>query len=123
MVGGQKIKTYDDRMGKAFKYYSLISILHSYNLTKKQIQLLSFTAIRGTITPPQARKDFQAQFKCPEASINNLKSQLTKKGLLIKDNGQHRVWPKIKPDFSLDIILQTHMNGQNTETSDNKDSN
>lgn len=101
----------------AFKYYSIMSILHNLNLPVRQTQLLAFTAIRGTITPLSAREDFISMFGSSLNSIENMKGILHKQGLLIIQGKMYKVNPNICPDFSQEkFIFQIHIN--KTEESD-----
>ena len=102
-----------DRLEKGIKYFSILSALMGMKLTPKQIELLSFTAFRGTITPLPARQEFVEIFDSSLDSIENLKGQLAKKFLLIKTNGMYRLPPTLELDFSDDIVLQIKLlNGE-----------
>lgn len=89
----------------AIKYYSIMSILHNLNLPVRQIQLLAFTAIRGTITPLPAREEFVKMFSSSLASVENMKGKLYKQGLLVVANDMYRVNPVILPDFSQEVFI------------------
>lgn len=89
----------------AIKYYSVMSILHNLALTVRQIQLLAFTAIRGTITPLSAREDFVKLFSSSLASVENMKGKLYKEGLFILVKDMYKVNPQILPDFSQDNYI------------------
>lgn len=89
----------------AFKYYSIMSILHNLNLPVRQTQLLAFTAIRGTITPLSAREEFVKMFGSSMNSVENMKGKLFKQGLLVVNGGMYKVNPQILPDFSQDKYL------------------
>lgn len=84
----------------AFKYYSMMSILHDLNLPVRQLQLLAFTAIRGTITPLPAREEFVKMFSSSLASVENMKGKLFKKELLVVSKDMYKVNPAILPDFT-----------------------
>ena len=43
-------KTYLDKYSVAQKYYSLLSALNDLKLTEREIQLVAYTSIKGTIT-------------------------------------------------------------------------
>ena len=91
---------------KGIKYYSLLSALNGLNLSERQIQLLAFTAVRGTITPLAARKEFVSMFKSSLNSVENIKGVLVAKGLIVKIGGMHKVLPGIDLDFSKDLSLR-----------------
>jgi hypothetical protein len=103
----QKIsKQYADEVTIGMKYYSLISELNNLNLTHRELQLLAFTADRGTISSLSAKQEFSRKFQSSIPTINNIISKLSRMGLLVKVKGKSRVNPKIAPDFSNGIALQ-----------------
>lgn len=103
----QKIsKKYSDEVSIGIKYYSLISELNNLNLTHRELQLLSFTAYRGTISSLSAKEEFSRRFRSSIPTINNMISKLSRMGLLIKVSGKSKVNPKISPDLSNGIVIQ-----------------
>ncbi len=94
---------------KAIRYYSILSIVDDINLTRKQVELLAFTSVRGTITSPSARREFVEMFDSSLQSLQNIKNQLKKKGWLIEVDKKHRVNPRVNLDFSKDIFLQINL--------------
>jgi len=107
LVYVQKLKKrYQEKLVRAYTYYSIINSLNNLKLTKKQIELLSFTAIRGTISSPTAKTEFIRLYGSSVDSINNMISQLYKRKLLIKENSKIKVNSVILPDFvNSEIIL------------------
>lgn len=99
----QKFKRpFNSKLSKAIAFYSVISAFNSLNLTKKQVELLAYTHIRGTISSLSAKKDFVNTFGSSIDSINNMISKLYKKKLLYKvgDTGKIKVAPIFsKMDF------------------------
>lgn len=91
------------------KYYSILSALNSLDLSERQLQLLAFTAVRGTITPKPAREEFIKMFGSSKNSLENIKGVLVHMGLLVKIGGMHRVLPSIDLDFSKDMIFQINL--------------
>ena len=103
----QKIsKSFDDSVSIAVKYYSIISDLNNLNLTDREIQLLAFTANRGTISSVSAKQEFCKRFNSSVPTINNIISKLSGMKLLIKVNGKTKVNPKIAIDFTKNLVLQ-----------------
>ena len=102
----QKIKKSYAQMDMAIAYYSTISVLNHLALTNRELQLLAFTAIRGSITNPAAREDFCQTYKTSQATINNLISKLRKLKLFVKEQNKIKVHPAIALDFSQPVILQ-----------------
>lgn len=106
----QKLKKgYSSDLKKAIMYYTLLSVLNNINLTTKQVELLAFTSLKGTITSPSARKEFIDTFKSSLASLENIKGGLTKMGWLVKIDNKYRINPRVSLDFSKDIVLQINM--------------
>lgn len=99
------IKTYKDEVEVGIKYYSLISELNNLNLTERELQLLSFTANRGTISSLSSKEEFSRRFSSSIATINNMISKLSRMKLLVKVNGKTRVNPKISIDFSKNVVM------------------
>lgn len=96
---------------RAVKYYSILSVLNDLELTDKQVELLAFTSIRGTITSPSARKEFVEMFDSSLPSLENIKGKLVRRGWLTKIEGKYRVNPRVNLDFTKDIILQINLPG------------
>lgn len=103
----QKLAIHHEKpIDRAIVYYSVISALNNLKLQKREIELLAFTAIRGTITPLPAREEFVKQFGSSLATIENMKSKLVKSHLIIKDGDMYRVNPTIAPKFDNNIVLK-----------------
>jgi hypothetical protein len=89
----------------AEKYYSIISAINSLNLTKREIQLISFTAIKGNITYANVREEFCKTHNTTSPTINNIISKLKKIGIFVKESGKVKVNPVIVIDFTKDVTL------------------
>jgi hypothetical protein len=92
-------------MELAMLYYSILSAINSLNLTEREIQLISFTAIKGNITFANVREEFCKTYNSTSPSINNIISKLKKVGIFIKENGKVKVNPVISIDFTKDLTL------------------
>jgi hypothetical protein len=92
-------------MQLAEKYYSILSAINNLHLTEREIQLISFTAIKGNITYANVREEFCKTYNSTSPSINNIISKLKKIGIFIKENGKVKVNPVIVIDFKKDITL------------------
>jgi uncharacterized protein YceH (UPF0502 family) len=99
-------RKYSKSIDRAIAYYSFLSSFNNLKLQKREIELLAFTAIRGTITPLAAREEFAKQFSTTIDTIENLKGSLKKREFIIKDGKMYRVHPAICFDFEKPIILQ-----------------
>jgi hypothetical protein len=90
----------------AIKYYSILSAVNNLHLTEREIQLISFTAIKGNITYANVREEFCRTYNSTSPSINNIISKLKKVGIFIKENGKVKVNPIISIDFTKDLTLE-----------------
>ena len=90
----------------AEKYYSILSAINNLHLTEREIQLISFTAIKGNITYANVREEFCKTYNSTSPSINNIISKLKKIGIFIKENGKVKVNPIISIDFTKDLTLE-----------------
>ena len=90
----------------AIKYYSILSAVNNLHLTEREIQLISFTAIKGNITYANVREEFCRTYNSTSPSINNIISKLKKIGIFIKENGKVKVNPIISIDFTKDLTLE-----------------
>ena len=92
-------------MELAMKYYSILSVINSLNLTEREIQLISFTAIKGNITYANVREEFCKTYNSTSPTINNIISKLKKIGIFVKENGKVKINPVIVIDFKKDLTL------------------
>ena len=115
VVAQRLIKNVKSEMDKAIRYYAILSALNDLGLTKRQVQLLAFTAIRGTITPIKARKEFVKMFGSSMNSVENLKGKLVKSGLLVKKGELYRVVKGTSLDFQKEIVLKISLKGGTSE--------
>lgn len=90
---------------KAEKYYALLSVWNDLKLTKREVQLLAFTALDGNISYSSSKEDFSQFYGSSSATVNNMISELKKMGLLVKVQGKYKVNPQIQLDFSREIVL------------------
>ena len=98
-------KEVDSDMKLAMLYYSILSAVNSLNLTERELQLISFTAIKGNITYANVREEFCKTYNSTSPSINNIISKLKRIGIFIKENGKVKVNPVIVIDFKKDLTL------------------
>ena len=83
----------------------MLSALNDLKLTEREIQLVAYTAIKGTITYANARSEFCEMYSTTTATINNIVSKLKKVGVFIKEDSKVKVNPVIVLDFESDINL------------------
>ena len=112
----QKIqRKVDSDIDKAVKYYTVIFALNNIKIPQKQLYLLAYTAARGSITSPAARSEFVRMFDSSLASLENMKQELVKAGLLVKIDRKYKVNPKLALDFSNNVVLQINLIGSEKE--------
>ena len=100
----------------AIRYFTIIGAVTGVHLTRKQIQLLAWTAIKGTISSGGAIKDFITTFDSSKGTLENLKASLIKKGFIVKQEGKYRLIPSLSLSFQERILLQiniSQLNGTN----------
>lgn len=93
----------------AQKYYGIISVLNGLGLTEREIELLSFSATRGSVSVGNVKEEFCERFDTSLASVNNIVSRLKKKGVLMKRNGKVFIVPPISLDFSKNVTLEVNL--------------
>ena len=103
----QKLKkARGDNYELAEMYYSLLSSLNSLNLTKREIQLIAYTAIHGNISYAHIKEDFCKKYDTSVQTIYNIVSKLMKMSVLVKDKGKIKVNPAIILNFNDDVKLE-----------------
>jgi len=102
----QKIKkTVKSPYERAYKYFSILSVINDLNLTKKELEVVSYTAIKGNIALNDNKNEFYKTFGGTAFTLNNNISFLKKKGLLVKEKNVIKVVKIINLDFNLDLYL------------------
>jgi len=102
----QTLRTTGDTLSIAEKYYEVLSVVNSIKLTQREVQLLAFTAIRGSISFANVRNEFCKKYETTIPTINNIISKLKKVGLFIKKDGRVIVNPIVSLKFEQDIKLE-----------------
>lgn len=107
----QKIKREEDSvLNQAIKYYSIICLVNNIKLSRREIELLAFTAISGTISSKIVKEKFCKEFKSSIPSINNMIPKLSSLGLIEKRDGEYKINKKIDLDFSTkDVTLEIRL--------------
>lgn len=98
-----------DSIDLAILYYRTLFSLNNIHIRPRELELISFTAVRGTLSTPPIREEFMELYKINKSHLHYLIHQLNKKGILIKKEGKWRVNPKIHPDFSQSIRLTINL--------------
>lgn len=95
-----------DSFALANHYYAILSALNKLELTEREIQLVSFAAIRGSVSYATVREEFCAKYNSSFPTINNIVSKLKKNHIFVKQGKQIVVNPRIALDFSKPLNLQ-----------------
>jgi hypothetical protein len=103
----QKLKkSSSSQIEVAIRYYTILFAVNDIHLTKREIQLIAFTAAKGNISYPDIREEFYNTYNSSSPTMNNIISKLKKQFILIKEGGKIKVNPRILLDFNENIILQ-----------------
>lgn len=94
-----------DSYSVAERYYNILSAINDLHLTKREIQLIAFAAVKGNISYANIREEFCEKYGSSGATINNLISKLKKMGILVKDGSKAKVNPLILLDFTKPIVI------------------
>lgn len=106
----QKIKSSSqDNYVLAERYYSILSAINGMRLTQREIQLVAFTAVKGSMSFANVREEFCKRYETTGPTINNMISKLKKLGVLTKTGGKIKVNPIIQLDFRQDVTLQIRL--------------
>lgn len=106
----QKLRRVEvDDYQMAERYYTILSAINNLKLTQRELQLISFTAIRGNISYANIRKDFCEKYGTTNPSINNIISRMKKLGILVKDGSKVKVNSQILLNFENDITLEVRL--------------
>ncbi len=110
-------KSLDDEYAIAQQYYSILSAINNLGLTKREIELVAFTAVKGTISYANVRAQFCERYNTTTATINNIVSKLKKIGIFVKKSGKVRVNPIIVIDFkkNLNLVIRIAHNEETKE--------
>lgn len=100
-------KVTSDELELARRYYGLISVLNDLSLTERELQLVSFVALRGDVN--EGKEEFCEKYGTSIATINNMVSRLRKIGVMVKVNGKIKVNSSICPSFENGLVLQISM--------------
>lgn len=98
-------KTYASPLQVATKYYTLLSILNDLNLAPREIDLLAFTAVRGSVFYGTCKSQFVELYKSSIATVDNLVSALKQKGFLVKEEGKAVLHPQLRLNFNNNLLL------------------
>lgn len=99
-------KKTQDMFATANHYYAILSTLNNLQLTEREIQLIAFSAIRGSISYANIREEFCRTYNSSFPTVNNIVSKLKRSHIFIKQGKYIVVNPAIALDFSKPLVLQ-----------------
>lgn len=105
-------KTYGTQYQLAHNYFSVVTALNSIRLKEREMQLLVFTAIKGTISTGGAKHEFITMYGSSMGTIGNIIHSLSKYKLIVKVDRKYIVNPKINLDFSKPLLLILELNAE-----------
>lgn len=108
-------KSLDDKYMLAQKYYAILSAINNLQLTKREIELVAFTAIKGSISYANNRSEFCDRYNTTTATINNIVSKLKKSSVFVKEKGKIHVNPYIVVDFEKNLNLVIKLKHEETK--------
>ena len=119
-------KRLDNEYMLAEKYYAILSAINNLQLTKREIELVAFTAVKGSISYANHRAEYCEKYNTTTATINNIVSKLKKSSVFIKGDGKIQVNPIIVVNFkkNLNLVIKlTHEEDKevNINTDDSKE--
>jgi hypothetical protein len=106
MIVQQLEKGCKDNIQVAERYYNILSAINNLCLTDREIQLVAFTAVRGSITYTSVREEFCTKYGSSFPTINNIVAKLKKSKIFVKSGKYIVVNPMIALDFSKPLMLQ-----------------
>lgn len=92
-------REYTDKRDIAHLYFSIITLSHGIKVSNRELDLLAHLSVVGNIASQSSIKSFIEVFKSSRASIYNLISKLSRKGLIVKKDNKITINPQIALDF------------------------
>lgn len=107
----------------AKQYYTILFSVNNLPISNKEVCLVAFSAVNGTISTPPVRDEFIKQFHSSRNGVYNITAKLIKLGIFVKINNKIRVNPHILPDFSVPFIFHIKLiNNENLRENRETDS-
>ena len=102
----QRMKVVGDALKKAERYYNILSAVNDLKLTQKEIQLIAFMSVKGSISLSSVRSEFCREYATSEPTIYNIISRMKKIGIFTKEDNRVKLNPRIALDFNKNIKLE-----------------
>ena len=102
----QRMKVVGDALKKAERYYNILSAVNDLKLTQKEIQLIAFMSVKGSISLSSVRGEFCREYSTSEPTIYNIISRMKKIGIFTKEDNRVKLNPRIALNFNKNIKLE-----------------
>lgn len=111
-------KSFANKIKAGITWFRFIAAINDIKLTKRELELLSFTNLRGTISSLQAKEEFCKIFESSPATISNMIGPLIEKKLFVKEKSKVRVNPSLRVDFSHDFVVRFFIDVETNKEND-----
>lgn len=98
-------KSYSSAFELAYKYFSVVTALNSIKLKPREMELLVFTSIKGTISTGGAKHEFITMYGSSMGTIGNIIHVLSKHKLIVKKDKKYIINPVLNISFEDGILL------------------
>jgi len=104
-------KSFTDKIKAGITWFKFISAINDIKLAKRELELLAFINLRGTISSSSAKEEYVKLFNSSLGTVSNMTARLLKPkvGLLVKDKGKTRVHPALRIDFDKDFVVRFYI--------------
>lgn len=108
-------KTFTDKIQAGIVWFRFISGINDISLTNRELQLLSFINLRGTISSLQAKEEFCKMFETSTGTVSNMTAKLLKQKILTKEKSKIKVNPFLRMDLDKDCVVRLFINIEDTD--------
>lgn len=102
-------KEFKDKIKAGIAWFTFITTINDISLTNRELQLLSFINMRGTISSTSSKDEFCKIFDSSPATVSNMVSKLSKLKLLVKEKSKTRVNKTLKVDFDKEFVARFYI--------------
>jgi hypothetical protein len=99
-------KSFNDKIKAGITWFKFISAINDINLTKRELELLSYINYRGTISSTSSKDEFCKIFESSQGTVSNMTAKLLKQKLLVKEKSKVRVNPNLRVDFDNSFVIR-----------------
>lgn len=92
-------KEYADELHCGERVVSAILALSGIHVTQRELELLTYLSIKGSVSSVNHRNDFLSKYKTTENSMNNALGSLKRKGLIEKLDGKVKSKLRLPQEF------------------------